>query len=210
MAPVDRIVHSRLALPMPATFARTLVTVGFLGALCACAGDEGDSAAADSIARDAASRQPAPARPPITPGTPESAAATSGVSDGARPAASASAGGLGRWDVAALEKRLDLQGMAPRKRDEPVRHPFLSVAGTSYLVGNAELQVFIYEDAAAVDRDLAALDTVTVAPRGQRVKWPDKPTLIRNNNLAAILLGQNALQIERVQRALMAGLPPNP
>ena len=100
--------------------------------------------------------------------------------------------------------------MAPRRRPNPVRHPFLSVEGTAYQVGNAELQVFIYDDAADVARDIAKLDTIAVAPRGQRVKWPDKPTLIRNNNLAAILLGQNALQIERVQRALMAGLPPAP
>ena len=184
--------------------------LGFLSALCACGGDPPDGAAADSIARDSLTRQPAPARPPIAPAVGESATAAPAVGDSAQPTPAAGSGGLGRWDVAALEKRLDLQGMAPRKRDEPVRHPFLSVAGTSYLVGNAELQVFIYEDAAAVERDLAKLDTVAVAPRGEKVKWPNKPTLIRNNNLAAILLGQNALQIERVQRALMAGLPPAP
>jgi hypothetical protein len=117
--------------------------------------------------------------------------------------------GIPLWDVASLEKRLDLQGMAPRRQPAPVRHPFLSVPGTAYLVGNAELQVFIYPDSAAVGRDLAKLDTIAVAPHGQKVKWSNKPTLIRNNNLAAILLGQNALQIERVQRALMAGLGPS-
>ncbi len=126
------------------------------------------------------------------------------------PAPLASSTGLGLWNVANLEKRLDLQGMAPRKLPAPVRHPFLSVDGSAYQVGNAELQVFIYDDAAGVERDLARLDTITVAPRGEQVKWPTKPTLIRNNNLAAIFLGQNALQIERVQRALMAGQPPTP
>ena len=124
------------------------------------------------------------------------------------PAESAAVDGPGLWDVASLEKRLDLQGMAPRKQPTPVRHSFLSVEGTSYLVGNAELQVFIYEDAAAVDRDVARLDTIAVAPRGKKGKWPTRATFIRNNNLAAILLGQNGLQIERVQRALMAGRGP--
>jgi len=118
--------------------------------------------------------------------------------------------GLGLWNVANLEKRLDLQGMAPRKLPAPVRHPFLSVDGSAYQVGNAELQVSIYDDAAAVERDIARLDTIAVSLRGEQAKWPTKPTLIRNNNLAAILLGQNALQIERVQRALMCGQPPTP
>ena len=89
-----------------------------------------------------------------------------------------------------------------------MRHPFLSVPGTSYLLGTHELQVFIYPDSVAANRDFAALDTVAVAPRGGTMKWSSKPTLIRNNNLLAVLLGQNALQIERVQRALMAGLSP--
>ena len=195
---------------MSPIFARTLAALGLIVALGGCP-DDGDRAdpVGDSAAPGSASRQPAPARPPLSPSAADSATIASGRADTARPDASASSG-LGRWDVAALEKRLDLQGMAPRKQSEPVRHPFLSVAGTSYLIGNAELQVFIYEDAAAADRDRAKLDTTRVAPRGERVKWPTKPTLIRNNNLAAILLGQNALQIERVQRALMAGLPPAP
>jgi hypothetical protein len=195
---------------MPPTLSRTFTTLALIwGVVCACSGDDSKgAAAADSAPRDTASREPAPARPPLTPASAGQLATAS--TDSTRPASPPPGAGLGLWDVAALEKRLDLQGMAPRKQPEPVRHPFLSVEGTAYLVGNAELQVFLYPDAAAVERDVARLDTVVVAPRGQKVKWPNKPTLIRNNNLAAILLGQNALQIERVQRALMAGLPPSP
>ena len=193
---------------MPTSLGRTCAALGLAGILCGCSGPDAENAAPVESATAAPPHgDPAPARPPLaTPGdslTPRPAD-TGGTTS---PAAGA---GLGRWDVAALEKRLDLQGMAPRKRPAPVRHPFLSVEGAAYQIGNAELQVFIYEDAEAVERDLSKLDTVTVAPRGQKVKWPDKPTLIRNNNLAAILLGQNALQIERVQRALMAGLPATP
>jgi hypothetical protein len=117
--------------------------------------------------------------------------------------------GLRMWNVANLEKRLDLQGMAPRRLPKPVRHTFLSVSGNAYMVGNAELQVFIYPDPAGVARDVALLDTVTVSPAGEPVAWPARATLITNRNLAAILLSDNALQIERVQRALMAGLSPS-
>ena len=72
-------------------------------------------------------------------------------------------------------------------------------------LGNAELQVFLYEDTSALAADMARLDTATVSPPGSPVAWPGKATLIRNANLAAILLSENALQIERVQRAIMAG-----
>ncbi len=192
-----------------------LATFGLIAAFGGCAGGDADGVATtDSAAGDSAGRQPAPARPLIPSSDSGSASsadrpATTGRADSVGTPAS-SPGGLGRWDVAALEKRLDLQGMAPRKQPAPVRHSFLAVEGASYLVGNAELQVFIYDDSAAVTRDVAKLDTIAVAPRGGKVKWANKPTLIRNNNLLAILLGQNALQIERVQRALMAGLSPVP
>jgi len=109
------------------------------------------------------------------------------------------------WSAGSLEKRLDLQGMAPRRLPAPVHHSFLAVPGTAYQLGNAELQVFIYEDAAAVARDVRRLDTVSVSPLSGPVQWPKKATLVTNANLAAILLSENPLQIERVQRALMAG-----
>lgn len=95
--------------------------------------------------------------------------------------------------------------MAPRRLPAPVHHPFLAVPGTAYQLGNAELQVFIYDDAAAVARDVSRLDTAAVSPLSGPVHWPKKATLVTNNNLAAILLSENPLQIERVQRALMAG-----
>jgi hypothetical protein len=119
--------------------------------------------------------------------------------------AATDAGTNGLWNAASLEKRLDLQGMAPRRLPDPVQHTFLSETGTAYQLGNAELQVFIYDDAAAVARDVARLDTLTVSPPAAPVQWPRKATLITNANLAAILLSENPLQIERVQRALMAG-----
>lgn len=113
------------------------------------------------------------------------------------------------WDSASVEKRLESAGLAPVRVAGPVRHPFMSVTGRAYHLGEAELQVFVYADSAAVARDVQRLDTATVAPPGQRTEWRTKPTLIISNNLAAILLSRNERQIERVQLALTAGrLPP--
>ena len=165
------------------------------GAACGAGAPDADTAGAASGNSVSTGGTPAPARPPI------------GPSDSLRPVV-ASSNGLGRWDIPHLEKRLDLQGMAPQRLPAPVVHPFMSVQGTAYRLGNGELQVFIYEDADALQRDVSRLDTIAVAPPGQKVGWPSRATLIRNNNLAAIFLGENALQIERVQRALMAGLTP--
>ena len=164
---------------------RSLAGAGLL-ALASCSSD---ARQADSIRADSARRASGGASIPVT----------------GRAGAATDAGTNGLWSAASLEKRLDLQGMAPRRLPAPVHHPFLAVEGTAYQLGNAELQVFIYQDAAAVALDVSRLDTVTVSPPSAPVQWPKKATLITNNNLAAILLGENPLQIERVQRALMAG-----
>lgn len=161
---------------------RTLVAAAMLGA-GACAGnDRQDAGTSDSAG---AAGQPTPRASSI--------------------GAATDAGTNGLWTVGSLEKRLDLQGMAPRRLPDTVRHSFLAVPGTAYLLGNAELQVFIYESADALARDVSQLDTVTVSPPSVLIAWRARPTLITNANLAAILLSDNTLQIERVQRALMAG-----
>ena len=157
--------------------------------ILASAACSSDARQADSVRADSARRASAGATLPT--------AASAG--------APTDAGTNGLWSTASLEKRLDLQGMAPRRLPAPVRHSFLAVAGTAYQLGNAELQVFIYDDTAAVARDVSRLDTVTVSPLLEPVQWPRKATLVTNANLAAILLSENRLQIERVQRALMAG-----
>ena len=154
-------------------------------AIAACSSDAGpaEDSAADSAR--ASSEAPAAAAAPSGPPT--------------------DAGTDGLWTMASLEKRLDLQGMVPRRMPDSVRHGFLTIPGTVYQLGNAELQVFLYEDARALAADIGKLDTITVSPPASPVPWPRKATLITNANLAAILLSENALQIERVQRAIMAG-----
>jgi len=69
-----------------------------------------------------------------------------------------------------------------------VRQPFLGGEGVVYHIGQAELQVYLYADAGAVARDTGALDTARVAPPTMQISWRMPPTLIVDNNMAAILL----------------------
>lgn len=114
----------------------------------------------------------------------------------------------GRWDECNVRQRLERAGLAPRKAPAPVRQPIFAVPGTSYAVGRAELQVFLYPDSAALARDVARIDTLRVQPRdGAPIAWSDTPTLMTSNNLAAVLLSDNGTQVERVRLAITAGLP---
>ena len=58
-------------------------------------------------------------------------------------------------------------------------------------------------------RDFAALDSLHARPFGDTLtSWPGTPTVLVNDNLLAILLSDNAEQVERVSLALTAGPPP--
>lgn len=133
---------------------------------------------------------------------------------GSAPSATASVPSLpecpnttGKWDECNVRQRLERAGLAPQRAEGEVRQPFLTVPGITYHVGRAELQVFLYPDARALGRDLARIDTVRVQGPDSAVPWSATPTLITSNNLAAILLSEQATQIERVRLALTAGLP---
>ena len=108
------------------------------------------------------------------------------------------------WAQCTVLERLERAGLAPQPGDS-VRHPFLHVPGQRYRLGDAELQAFVYETAAMRQRDTAPLDSVRAAPPGTDANWERPPTLITSENLAAILVGGNARQVERVTLALTAG-----
>jgi len=75
------------------------------------------------------------------------------------------------------------------------------------LLGGSELDVFVYPDAGARERDEGRLD------RSKYIEASDEPTLrgeatlIRNVNLLAVLRSRNDHQRERVSDALSAGPP---
>lgn len=110
----------------------------------------------------------------------------------------------GLWRQCSVHDRLERAGLAPIVGDS-VRHAFLHVPGRRYKIGDAELQAFVYETAAMRRRDTAPLDSVRVAPPGAETEWERPPTLITSENLAAVLIGGNARQVERVTLALTAG-----
>lgn len=108
------------------------------------------------------------------------------------------------WAQCSVRERLERSGLAPQPVDT-VRHAFLHVPGQRYRLGDAELQAFVYESPAMRERDTAPLDSIRAAPPGTETTWERPPTLITSGNLAAILLGGNARQVERVTLALTAG-----
>ena len=112
----------------------------------------------------------------------------------------------GVWQACSIEKRLTDAGFVPiRKGPSPTG--VFGVAGTTYALGAAELSVYLFRSAKERAAAMAAIDTVTVAPRGRASPWSSPPTLITSNNLAAVLLSDNARLVERVQNAITAGLP---
>ena len=85
--------------------------------------------------------------------------------------------------------------------------PPLTQRGTRLLLGNAQLDVFVFADAATREREESRLD------RSKYIEATDEPTLrgeatlIRNANLLAVLHSRNDHQRERVSDALSAGPP---
>lgn len=115
----------------------------------------------------------------------------------------------GRWDDCNVRQRLERAGLAPQPLPDTLRLPFLKPAGVGYAVGHAVLRVFLYDSAGSLRSDMAKIDTLRVQSTtgGAPVAWDATPTLITSNNLAAILISDQATQIERVRLALTAGLP---
>ena len=113
------------------------------------------------------------------------------------------------WRHCSVLDRLERAGLAPQERG-PVRQPFFTVEGRVYVLGDAELQTFIFADSGAAAAQASALDTVRVSPPTMAISWRRQPTLIRSSNLVAILLSDDERQTERVSLAIGAGLPAAP
>jgi hypothetical protein len=82
-----------------------------------------------------------------------------------------------------------------------------TVPGASYMLGAAEIRVYLFPTAADREKAIAGIDTVAVVRRGSASSWPSPPTLVTSNNLVAVLISDNGRLIERVQNAITAGLP---
>ena len=101
----------------------------------------------------------------------------------------------GKWAVCTLERRLRQSGFVLK----PVKNDTSGTQGLSrkplvYTIGRARVQIFIYDDEAALAKDIARVDTTKVG-------------VIRSGNLLAIYLGDNPQQAERLSLAITAGAP---
>jgi len=113
----------------------------------------------------------------------------------------------GRWDDAQLVDRLVRAGLAPQAvKDAKVPDYWRAPVAVAYQLGAATLYAYIYADSAARRRATASLDTIALAPKGSASPYLMPRVLIEHNNLAAVLVGGNDRQQERVQLALTAGL----
>lgn len=86
----------------------------------------------------------------------------------------------------------------------------LTQRGTRLLVGNSELDVFIYPDTSRRAQDEARLDRSKYIEATAEPTLRGEATLIRNVNLLAVLRSRNDHQRERVSDALSAGPPQAP
>ncbi len=68
----------------------------------------------------------------------------------------------------------------------------------------AIVQAYIYGDAIAVAMDTDRLDSATVAPSDMSVSWLMPPSLVVDNNLAAIILTRSGDTRRRIHAALTA------
>ena len=112
----------------------------------------------------------------------------------------------GLWQACSVEDRIARAGLAVSRKDEGVKHDFMSVEGLVWETSRAEIQVFLYASEADRKRDTDLLDTVFVAPPGKRIMWRWPAQLVTSNNMAAIILSLNGRQAERIALALGAGL----
>ena len=158
---------------------KTVVVLSICLMYIGCTGSSRD-AQTDSSSAVAKSGSPdlAPT-PPVTAGSPDPCPPT------------------GLWAVCSVEKRLKQSGFVTQKNDSAFEpRAGLSVKPAVYTLNKSRLEVYIYPSAPALSREVAGMDTTTIAP-----------VFIRSGNLAALLFTDDATQAERVSLALTAGAP---
>lgn len=156
-------------------------------AFVACARDEGRVAPAGSTAAapPASGAQPAPA------------------------GAKAPCPATGLWSECAVVERLERAGLAPRVDSRGATEAPLSGRGTLIQIGRSELELYVYPDVGARERDQGKLDRAKYLAADAPIGMTPQPTMIPSANLIAILHSRNDHQRERVSDALAAG-PPQP
>jgi hypothetical protein len=115
----------------------------------------------------------------------------------------------GLWSACAVFERLDRAGLAPRRDSTAATEPPLTRSGTLLRIGRSELELYVYPDVAAREREEATLERGKYIAGDKPVGMESRPTLIPSANLLVILHSRNDHQRERVFDAITAG-PPQP
>jgi hypothetical protein len=125
------------------------------------------------------------------------------------PGGNASCPATGLWSVCAVTERIERAGLAPRVDSLGATEPPLTPRGTLLKIGRSELELYVYTDVAAREREQRTLDREKYLAAESPVGIKSQPTLIHSANLIAILHSRNDHQRERVSDAISAG-PPQP
>lgn len=114
----------------------------------------------------------------------------------------------GQWERCSLLERLDRSGLAPVvDSTATATEPPMTHTGFVVRVGRGELEVYLYPDAAAAQRDLARLDRSKYVEYAAPLTMENQPTLIVSANAVVVLHSRNDHQRERVGDAITAGAP---
>lgn len=112
----------------------------------------------------------------------------------------------GQWQLCSVADRLERSGFVLRPVEGLVGQPGLELQGSAYLLGRAEIQLYLYADSAGAADAERAVDVGKARP-AEATGILRPPAAIRSNNLLALVFNNNDRQLERVQLALAGGLP---
>lgn len=128
-----------------------------------------------------------------------SVSSASASSDAARGTTAAESLAVARdmWNKAEVVRRLEEAGLVVTDSGEKAREAALHVEGQRLTVSGGDLEIFVYPDAAARERDGAGLDTTT-----HGLPNINNPRYIISGNLIAILHTPHDRLAERVQLVL--------
>lgn len=190
----------------------TVLVVSAVVASTGCAGDaprvsenqraEAAITLADSVAVD--SRQSPTTDAPI------GALAASGADVDSAVAAIQSCPRDGHWHVCSVQSRFSLAGLRVLAIDSALGIPGINVETRAWRVGGQQLRLAFFATEEDARRAMDGMDSARAVPRGSTDSpWLQRPTLLHNANVLAVLLGGTDRAIERASNALLAG-PPQP
>ncbi len=103
----------------------------------------------------------------------------------------------GLWAVCSVEKRLKQSGFVAQKSDSlGEKRAGFTVEPVAYRLNKSRLELYLYDDAGSLAREIPKIDTSAIAP-----------VFIRSGNLIALLFTDDGTQAERLSLALTAGAP---